>query len=116
MPSSITTITGWSIEFNTYNAQTHVEGSGTNVLPLNTIQVEATNNIGLATATYHGFKDLAIIAEELMVTKEFAHLNCDWPTHQINLTYQCGKANGSLLGVTPDSYVVEIEVWLIPDF
>jgi hypothetical protein len=37
-------------------------------------------------------------------------------THQIDLTYECGIANGSLLGQVADYYTVNVEIILIPDF
>lgn len=112
------TLTGWQLDFNSYNGQTDLQGSGANTLPLNTIQLEATNNLGLnpADATYYGYKDLTVGGETLMETVHPAHLNCDWTTHQVNITYQAGMANGSLLGATADYYVVEIEIILIPQF
>ncbi|MCB0395177.1 MAG: hypothetical protein KDD36_00905 [Flavobacteriales bacterium] len=117
-PTPNSTLVGWSLEFNSYNGATDLQGSGANTLPLNTIQLEATNNIGLdpADATYYGLKDLTVAGEVLMETTNAAHLNCDWTTHQVNITYQAGMANGSLLGETPDYYVVEIEIILIPQF
>ncbi|MCB0431399.1 MAG: hypothetical protein H6585_10450 [Flavobacteriales bacterium] len=112
------TLTGWSLEFDSYNAQPTIQGSGANTLNLNTIQVEATNNLGLdpADANYYGYKDLTVAGEVLMDTNFAGHLNCDWSTCQVNLSYQAGIANGSLLGETPDYYTVEIEVILIPQF
>ena len=113
------TLAGWSLEFQSFNGQTTILGGGTNTLDLNTIQVQATNQLGLAptiNATYTGYQDLSVAGNVLFSTTDAAHLNTDFSTHQINLTYQCGMANGSLLGETPDYYVVEIEVLLIPSF
>ncbi len=111
-------LTGWHIDFQSFLSQPTIDGSSGNSLPLNTIQIEATDaNGNLATATFTGLQDLAVApGNMLMSTVDPAHLPADANTHQINLTYECGMANGSLLGSVSDHYTVEVEVILIPDF
>lgn len=113
------TLTGWHIDFQSFLAQPTIDGSNAgNTLPLNTIQVEATDaNGNLATATFTGLQDLAVApGNTLMTTADPAHIPANSNTHQVNLSYECGIANGSLLGSVADYYTVEIEVILIPDF
>jgi hypothetical protein len=112
------TLTGWHLDFQSFLSQPTIDGGGGNTLPLNTIQIEATDASGnLGTATFNGLQDLAIApGNELMNTIDPAHIPADANTHQINLTYECGIANGSLLGSTADYYTIEVEVILIPDF
>ena len=111
-------LTGWHIDVQAFNSQSSIDGAGSNSLPLNTIQIEATDaNGNLSTAVFNGLQDLAIApGNTLMSTIDPAHIPADANTHQINLSYECGIANGSLLGQTPDYYAVELEVILIPDF
>lgn len=113
------TLTGWHIDFQSFLAQPTIDGANPlNTLPLNTIQVEATDaNGNLATAAFTGLQDLAVApGNTLMSTVDPAHIPANANTHQVNLSYECGIANGSLLGSTADYYTVEIEVILIPDF
>ncbi len=111
-------LTGWHIDVQSFLSQPTLDGSGGNTLPLNTIQVEATDaNGNLATATFNGLQDLAVApGNTLMSTVDPAHLPADPNTHQINISYECGMANGSLLGQSADYYTVEVEIILIPDF
>jgi len=112
-------VTGWHIDVQSWLAQPTIDGAGGNVLPLNTIQIEATDaNGNLAGSTFFGLQDLAIApGATLMSTAGFgANVPADPNTHQINLSYECGIGNGSLLGSTADYYTVEVEVILIPDF
>lgn len=113
------TLLGWHIDFQSFLAQPTIDGSNiANTLPLNTIQVEATDaNGNLGTAVFTGLQDLAISpGHTLMSTTDPAHIPANENIHQINLSYECGIANGSLLGASSDYYTVEIEVILIPDF
>lgn len=111
-------LTGWHIDVQSFMGAPTIDGAGGSTLPLNTIQVEATDaNGNLATATFTGLQDLAITpGATLMSTVDPAHIPADPNTHQINLSYECGIANGSLLGQTADYYTIEVEVILIPDF
>ncbi len=111
-------LTGWHIDVQTFSGQATLNGFGGTTLPLNTIQVEATDaNGNLAGAIFTGLQDLAIAPGNLLMsTTNPAHLPADPTTHQINLSYECGIANGSLLGSTAGCYTVEVEVILIPDF
>lgn len=112
------TMTGWHMDFQSFLGQPTIDGNGGNTIPLNTIQVEATDaNGNLASATFNGLQDLAVSpGNELMSTTDPTHIPADPLTHQVNLSYECGIANGSILGQTADYYQVEIEVILIPDF
>lgn len=111
-------LTGWHIDVQAFMGAVTIDGSGGNTLPLNTIQIEATDaNGNLATATFTGLQDLAIApGATLMSTVDPLHIPADPNTHQINLSYECGIANGSLLGQVADYYTVEVEIILIPDF
>lgn len=112
-------VTGWHLDVQSWLAQPTIDGSGGNVLPLNTIQIEATDaNGNLAGSTFFGLQDLAIApGATLMTTAGLgAEVPADPNTHQINLSYECGIANGSLLGSTSDYYTIEVEIILIPDF
>ncbi len=112
------TLIGWHIDVQSFLSQPNIQGSGGNTIPLDVVQIEATDaNGNLATATFNGLQDLSIAPGfELMHTTDPAHIPADANTHQINLSYECGIANGSLLGTTADYYTVEIEIILIPDF
>ena len=112
------TLTGWHIDMQSFLSQPTIDGGGGNSLPLNVIQVEATDaNGNLGTASFNGLQDLSISpGNELMNTNDPAHIPANSNTHQINLSYECGIANGSLLGSTADYYTIEVEIILIPDF
>lgn len=112
------TLIGWHLDFQSFLSQPTIDGGGGNSLPLNVIQIEATDASGnLTTATFNGLQDLAIApGNELMSTVDPAHIPANANTHQVNLSYECGIANGSLLGSTADYYTIEVEVILIPDF
>lgn len=115
------TLEGFTLRFRSFNAQANIEGDVYN-LPLNAIQIEATNNIGLppaAATIYTGLQDLAIAWVDLVqytqnpvTPPDFNDL--DWANHQINISYECGIGNGTLLGYPGDYYTVEIELELIP--
>ena len=111
-------LTGWHIDMQTFMGEVAINGSGGNTLPLDAIQIEATDaNGNLATASFTGLKDLAVAPGVLLMsTVDPAHLPADPNTHQIDLTYECGIANGSLLGQVADYYTVNVEIILIPDF
>ncbi len=110
--------TGWHIDMQTFMGEEVINGSGGNTLPLDAIQIEATDaNGNLAGATFTGLQDLAVSPGALlMTTVDPTHIPADPNTHQIDLTYECGIANGSLLGQTADYYTVNVEIILIPDF
>lgn len=112
------TLIGWHLDFQSFLSQPTIDGGGGNSLPLSVIQIEATDASGnLASATFNGLQDLTIApGNELMNTVDPAHIPANANTHQVNLSYECGIANGSLLGSTADYYTIEVEVILIPDF
>jgi len=112
------TLIGWHIDVQSFLSQPTIDAGSGNSLPLNIIQIEATDaNGNLGTATFNGLQDLSIApGNELMNTVDPAHIPANSNTHQINLSYECGIANGSLLGSTADYYTIEVEVILIPDF
>lgn len=111
-------LTGWHIDVQSFLSRPTIDGGGGNSLPLNVIQIEATDASGnLGTATFNGLQDLSIApGNELMNTTDPTHIPANANVHQINLSYECGIANGSLLGSTADYYTIEVEVILIPDF
>jgi len=111
-------LTGWHIDVQAFSGATSIDGDGGAILPLNTIQIEASDaNGNLSGATFNGLQDLGIApGVTLMSTIDPTHLPADPNTHQINLSYECGIANGSLLGAVSSYYTVNIEVILIPDF
>lgn len=112
------TLIGWHLDVQSFLSQPTLDGGGGNSLPLNIIQIEATDASGnLGTANFNGLQDLSIApGNELMNTTDPIHIPANANTHQVNLSYECGIANGSLLGSTADYYTIEIEVILIPDF
>jgi len=112
------TLIGWHLDVQSFLSQPTIDGGGGNSLPLNIIQIEATDASGnLGTATFNGLQDLSIApGNELMNTTDPAHIPANANVHQVNLSYECGIANGSLLGSVADYYTIEIEVILIPDF
>lgn len=111
-------LTGWHIDMQAFMGEVTINGTGGNTLPLNAVQIEATDaNGNLATATFTGLQDLSVAPGVLLMsTVDPAHLPADPNTHQIDLTYECGIANGSLLGQVADYYTVNVEIILIPDF
>ena len=111
-------LTGWHIDMQAFSGATSIDGDGGAILPRNTIQIEATDaNGNLSGATFNGLQDLAVApGATLMSTIDPAHLPADPNTHQINISYECGIANGSLLGAVSSFYSVNVEIILIPDF
>jgi hypothetical protein len=109
---------GWHLDMQTFLGETSIDGNGTNSLPLDVIQIEATDaNGNLATANFTGLQDLTVApGVTLMSTTDPLHLPANPNTHQVNLSYECGMANGSLLGQVADYYTVNVEIILIPDF
>ena len=112
------TLIGWHLDVQSFLSQPTIDGGGGNSLPLNVIQIEANDASGnLGTATFNGLQDLSIApGNELMNTTDPAHIPANANIHQVNLSYECGIGNGSLLGSTADYYTIEVEVILIPDF
>lgn len=110
---------GFDLRFRSFNAQANIDGTNGS-LPLSTIQVEASNNIGLPApdANYKGLQFLSASWVNLVEYKQNPvsppdFINLDWANHQIKISYECGVAN-SLLGVMSDYYSVEIEIELVP--
>lgn len=109
---------GFDLTFNTFNGQTAISGAA-NDLPLNVIRVKAENNLGLGSGISEGYQDLAPTSTLLFYYTSIPFSDLTWDTHQLNLSYECGKpvsegGNGTLLGRPADYYTVEIEVELIP--
>ena len=111
-------LSGWHIDVQSFSGQATLDGAGGNTLPLNSIQIEATDaNGNLSSAIFNGLQDLSIApGNTLMITTSLSHVPTNPNTHQINLSYECGMANGSLLGQAGDYYTVNVEIILIPDF
>jgi len=109
---------GFDLNFRTFNGQATIKGDAAD-LPLNRIRMRAENNIGLGSGTSFGYQDLDANWTTLFSYTDVPFANLAWDTHQLGLSYECGKpvadgGNGSLLGETPDYYTVEIEVELVP--
>jgi len=114
--ANLPTVHGFDLQFRTFNGKAVIEGSGANSLPLNTIEVEATDFSGLGGATYSGLQPLSpgwinLVQYTDPAAPPFNDLN--YSTHQIRISYECG-INTSLLGEVSDYYNVEIEFELIP--
>lgn len=109
---------GFDLNFRTFNGQATIKGS-VDDLALDRIRVRAENNIGLGSGTSFGYQDLAATWSTLFSYTNIPFTDLTWDTHQLGLSYECGKpvsegGNGTLLGATPDYYTVEIEVELVP--
>ncbi len=109
---------GFDLNFRTFNGQATIKGS-VDDLALDRIRVRAESNIGLGSGTSFGYQDLAATWSTLFSYTNIPFTNLTWDTHQLGLSYECGKpvsegGNGTLLGATPDYYTVEIEVELVP--
>jgi len=114
--TNLPTVHGFDLQFRTFNGQAVIQGSGSNSLPLNTIEVEASDFSGLGGAAYTGLQPLSPGWTKLVqytdpIAPPFNDLN--YSTHQIRISYECGK-NISLLGEESDYYNIEIELELIP--
>ncbi len=106
---------GFDLQFRAYNAPPGIE-SNSNTLPLNTLQIEASNNMGLGTATYTGLQDLSNAWTTLVEYRPGVWSDLDWTTHQVNIQYECGIANNSLLSEQQGGYQVQVEFRLNPVF
>ncbi|HLP04391.1 MAG TPA: hypothetical protein VK152_03080 [Paludibacter sp.] len=111
-------LNGFELNFRSFNNQTEIKGDVYN-LPLNRLRVRAENILGLGTGTSYGYNDLATDWVTLFSYTERKWKDLDWTTHQLRISYECGKplaegGNGSLLGEGSDSYQVEIEFELVP--
>ncbi len=109
---------GFDLNFRTFNGQATIKGS-VDDLALDRIRVRAESNIGLGSGTSFGYQDLAATWSTLFSYTNIPFTNLTWDTHQLGLSYECGKpvsegGNGTLLGATPDYYTIEIEVELVP--
>ncbi len=109
---------GFDLNFRTFNGQTVISGDVDN-LPLDRIRVRAENNLGLGSGTSFGYQDLSATWTTLFSYSSIPFTNLTWDTHQLTLSYECGKpvaagGNGSLIGDAPDYYIVEIEIELVP--
>ncbi len=108
---------GFDLRFRSFNSQANIEGSVYDI-PLSTIELEASNNIGLGAATYTGLKELSTSWTNLVEYTQNpinppAFSDLIWSNHQVNISYSCGVTN-TLLGEESDYYSVEIEIELIP--
>jgi hypothetical protein len=106
---------GFELTFNTFNGQNAISGAVYD-LPLDVIRVKAENYLGLGSGTTYGYKALDTGSTTLFYYESIPFSDLTWNTHQLSLSYECGKAGGygTLLGLPPDYYTVEIEVELIP--
>ncbi len=109
---------GFDLNIRTFNGATYLRGEGSN-LSLDKIRVRADNYLGLADGTTTGYQDLSAVWTNVFTYTNTAFGNLTWDSHQISLSYECGKpiaegGNGTLLGEDPDYYQVEIEIEIIP--
>ena len=109
---------GFELNFRSFNGQPNIRGD-VYTLNLNRIRIKAENAIGLAAGVSSGYQDLTTGWLNLFDYTNVAWTDLDWNSHQLNISYECGKpvsagGNGSLLGEPADYYVVEIEFELIP--
>ena len=110
------TVQGFDLRFRSFNGQGTIDGSGGNFLPLNSIEVEATDLGGLGAANFTGLQELMtgwinLVEYTDPVWPPFTDLN--YTTSQVKISYQCGIVT-SLLGQKADYYNIEIEFELIP--
>lgn len=112
------TLQGFVLYFRAFNNQANIKGD-VHTLPLNKLRVKAENVVGLETGTSTGYQDLSSDWVPLFTYTNLTWVDLSWATHQLNISYQCGKpvaegGNGSLMGEEPDFYNVEIEFELVP--
>jgi len=108
-------LTGFELNFNTFNGQAEISGeSAANSLPLNMIRVKAENVMGLETGVSEGYQDLTTGFVNLFSYTNTPWSDLAWDTHQLKISVECGKTNGTMLGRDADYYSVEIEFELIP--
>ena len=135
VPTPGSTIDGFELYFSTTAA--NIDGEAGTFLPLDKIQVEATNVLGLAGGTYFGLQDLitgnsgvpptAPTGTKLMEYDDpaiplpaGAGVMLSAITQQVGISYECGRtaANNFLNEGPPSSvsgtYVVDIEFWIWP--
>ena len=111
-------LTGFQLNFRSFNMQPSIQGEVYSI-PLDRIRVKAENALGLETGLSQGYVSLSTDWMPLFTYENILWSDLGWNTHQINITYECGKpvdmgGNGVLLGESPDYYVVEIEFEIIP--
>jgi len=111
-------LTGFQLNFRSFNMQPAIQGEVYSI-PLDRIRVKAENALGLETGLSQGYVSLNTDWMPLFSYENPLWTNLSWNTHQINISYECGKpvdmgGNGVLLGESPDYYVVEIEFEIIP--
>jgi hypothetical protein len=111
-------LTGFQLNFRSFNMQPAIQGEVYSI-PLDRIRVKAENALGLETGLSQGYVSLNTDWMPLFSYENPLWTNLSWNTHQISISYECGKpvdmgGNGVLLGESPDYYVVEIEFEIIP--
>ena len=111
-------LTGFQLNFRSFNMQPAIQGEVYSI-PLDRIRVKAENALGLETGLSQGYVSLNTGWMPLFSYENLLWTDLRWNTHQINISYECGKpvdmgGNGVLLGESPDYYVVEIEFEIIP--
>lgn len=112
------TLQGFVLYFRAFNNQANIKGD-VHTLPLNKMRVKAENVIGLESGVSTGYQDLSSDWVPLFTYTNLTWVDLSWATHQLNISYQCGKpvadgGNGSLMGEEPDFYNIEIEFELVP--
>ncbi len=115
------TLTGFDLQMRAFNGATEILGE-VHSLDLDRIRIRADNYLGFGAGfTSDTYQDLSAVWTRLCryVDPDLIFDNLVWDTHQLSLSYECGKSvsdggNGSLLGEAADQYRVEIEIELIP--
>lgn len=112
-----TALKGFQLNFNSFNNQTKIKGDAYE-LDLDLIRVKAENALGLESGVSSDplYQQLTASPVNLFTyIQDPWMINLKWNTHQLNISYDCGREPGrSLMGAKPDFYTVEIEFELIP--
>jgi hypothetical protein len=113
-----TALKGFQLNFGTFNNQVKVKGD-VHEMNLDKIRVKAENALGLGAGTSEDYQTLTSSPVRLFTYIKDPWIapvdNLKWDSHQLNISYECGKEPGhSLMGEPADYYYVEIEFELIP--
>lgn len=112
------TLEGFDLNIRTFNGAAVIRGDANN-LSLDKIRVRADSYLGLGIGTSFGYQDLSAVWTTLFSYTDVAFTDLSWDTHQLSISYECGKpvsagGNGTLLGEAPDFYTVELEIEIVP--
>ena len=109
---------GFDLRVRTFNGAAEIRGDA-NSLSLERIRIKADNYMGLGAGVSFGYLELSSTWTTLFSFSDPLFTELSWNTHQLSITYECGKplgagGIGSLLGEAPDYYTVEFEIEIIP--